>query len=242
MTKGSHDFVSLHEAFDQLGDALFKDDWKQDCWRLSPGPFPERFDGPRLYDPKKIAPERLTSKAERYETDQASDKQWECYYTTLKTLKNGLWHKDFDVVYVPSSDQNGGVTNLAWRDNSDRYTVSLPCSLLIRKNGNRLESWEVEVEKSSFLPFVKVSRKAKEKEDRIRRAFESYSFSYEQYTFNPDLMTFLVEEVYNEAKESMTNEEWARAVRRIYKSWGKKVDDVPSQQTVLRSVREFKKR
>ena len=238
---GADVYISLHAAFDALGQALFKDTWKDDCWRLGPGPFPDEYEGPSLYDPKIIKPDERDEIEAGGMAVRASTIQCKCYSDTMIGLREGIWFQEFNVVYVPLDETQDDISRTAWRDETGAYTVSIPMSRIYRDRGGRREHWDVQIEKIKFGEFVGRAKKANEKDERISRAIESRSPDGDQHTYNPDRLTELVDIVISDATGTITKIEWARRVEKIYRSEGRKVVDIPGRETILRSIRKFLK-
>jgi hypothetical protein len=239
---GADAYISLHAAFQALGEALFKDDWKEDCWRLGPGPFPEEYEGPSLYDPKLFRPDERDEIEAIGEAVSANDMQCRSYYDTMKCLRDGIWFQEFGVAYIPLDEKQSDIGHTAWRDESGSYQVSIPLSRIYRKRVDRVEKWDVKIENSRFNDFVGHLKIEKAKENRIIRAVESRSPNKDSHTFDPDSLTELVGIVYSDATGTISNNEWARRVERILRSHGKTVNKAPGLETILRSIRKYKKR
>ena len=160
----SAEVVSLCEAFQRLGQAMFGPRWVETCTCLSPGRFRAELadEAPIIPDPN-FPEETLALQQQGHQI--ASARMVECYEKTRDALLEALWLGQVPSLGITADGRDESVPKQAWKDRTGRFVVSISDSEVTEKENASARMWRVKIDAtalSDLIGQVKATRQTEE--------------------------------------------------------------------------------
>ncbi len=172
-TPDQTNWITLHEAFNRVGRAIFGRAWRENCARLGPARLWLELDFEPLEVPEWDDPE-ATEEQNRLVREGiielATPEEVRCFENATAALYEALWHGDVKSMGRREDGTEESVPREAWLDKTGKFQISIGDSEAVRKAGASRHTWVVEIDASSLGTVIQKLDRARIRELRQEAA------------------------------------------------------------------------
>ena len=182
-TPDQTNWITLHEAFNRVGRAIFGKSWRERCARLSPARVWDEVEYPRLVVPVWDDPERKADHeglARKGVIQIASVSDVDCFDKATAALYDALWHGEIKSIGAREDGTKEPVPEQAWFDKTGKFQISIGDSEVVLKSNEADCTWRVQIDS------VSLDSLAKRLDDTRRREAEDGTVKVEFHSAAPD--------------------------------------------------------